>query len=210
MPHISSTLRTVALLALLALTAATLGIHPALDARAQSEPATTTLTVQPIQHTAGEPAILSATITDSSGAAVGDVPLNFYVETDAFGPKLMKVGTAVTDVTGAASVSFDPTWEGENKVTVIFPGNAAYTTSRAETLFEAIGPIEGHVNAEFGIKTIRDWAPLVAFALVIAVWGTLLVVLFRTYRVMRRPRPATEAVPARSPRAGQALPSDER
>lgn len=210
MPHISSPLRTLGLLVLLALATVAFGLFPATTASGQTEPKTTTVAVQPIEHTGGEPAILSATINDADGSVVGGVVLNFYVENDAFGPKLMKVGSATTDVTGTASLSFEPKWEGENKVTVIFPGNANYGGSQAESIFEAIGPIEGHVNAEFGIKTVRDWAPLVAFALVIAVWVTLLVVLFRTFRAMRQPRPATEAVPARSPRAGQPLPGDER
>lgn len=209
MSRLSKAVPTVTRLAILA-AVLILAIQPWSGAAGQSEPKETKVTLAPIEQPQGQPAILMATLTDADDKPVGDALLRFYVETDAFGPRLMKVGEAHTDTTGVASVPFSPTWVGENKVTVIYPGGTSYSTSRAEGLFQAVGPVKVHANAEFGIQTVRDWAPLVAFALVIAVWATLILVLFRTFRAMRRIRPAQEAVPAISARAGQALPTDER
>ncbi|MCC6382179.1 MAG: Ig-like domain-containing protein [Dehalococcoidia bacterium] len=198
-------------LRLLLLAATVIGLVALLpgSAMAQAAPKNTSITVAPIDQPKGKPAIIAATLKDAAGSPLGGVPLRFYVETDAFGPRLMKVGEGVTDVSGTAAVAFKSTWLGQNKVTVVFPGNATLAASQANGQFNAVGPVAVHKNAELAIKSIRDWAPMVAFGLVIVVWATLLFVLFRTFRVMLggpRERSATE------PRAVtvQNLPADER
>lgn len=199
--------RLVALSALLAtgLLAMAVMISPVF---AEDDPKPTTITIAPIDQPKGEPAILSATLKDADGNVLGGQMLRFYVLTEVFGPRLMKVGEALTDVSGTASVAFRPSWLGENKVTVIYAGSQASAKSQAEAAFNAVGPVKLHQNAEFGLQTVRDWAPFVAFSLVFVVWATLLVVLFRTFRVMR-PRRSKAAVPATQAAGVQPLP-DER
>lgn len=186
---------------------------PASPGTAQAEPKATSVTIEPIKHTSGQPAVLVATLTGADGKPIGGQPLRFYVETDAFGPRLMKVGEGVTDIGGSASVEFRPTWVGENKIAVVFAGTETLARSKGESSFTAVGPVQVHQNAEFGLETVRDAAPLVAFALVIGVWGTLITVVARTFLVIRGGRRGEVASGTQAPLSGGSslsLPTDER
>ncbi len=178
---------------------ALLGVVGALSllatAQAEDTPQVTTITVNPTpDQTPGKPVTASATLTDKSGKTISGVMLKFYVITDAFGPLPMKMAEATTDSTGTATVSFKPTWVGDIKARVYFNGTKDFAASQADFQFKSVGPVKVHANADFGLQSVRDWAPFVVAALVAIIWTTFIVVFLRVVIAMRaesgKPTPA--------------------
>jgi sugar lactone lactonase YvrE len=125
---------------------------------------------------------LTARLQDGAGAAMSGAPVTFYVLTDVFGERLMNVGEIATDATGTASLVYKPTWEGDHTVVVRYAGSAENAPAQVAFQFNAIGPMAEHEDAAFGLEPIRRWAPIGIGAVVLAVWGTLGLVLLRTVR----------------------------
>lgn len=130
----------------------------------------------------GQSLTLTARLQDSAGAAVSGAPVTFYVLTNVFGERLMNVGEIPTDATGTASLVYKPTWEGDHTVVVRYAGSAENAPAQVAFQFNATGPMAEHVDAPFGLEPIRRWAPLAIGAVVLAVWGTLGLVLLRAVR----------------------------
>src|SRR3990172_724413 len=166
---------------------AALGVGGA-GAALADEPATggapAVLQAQPsVSEVRGEQSLtLTARLQDSAGAAVSGAPVTFYVLTNVFGERLMNVGEIATDATGTASLVYKPTWEGDHTAVVRYGGSAEYAPAQVAFHFNAIGPMAEHENAAFGLAPIRRWAPLAIGAVVLAVWGTLGLVLLRAVR----------------------------
>jgi len=157
-------------------------------ARAQQEPtarATAIKITQPADQVPAKPASVSAQLTDASGKALGGFPLKLYVLTEPFGARLMKVAEATTEADGVATFSYKPTWVGDIKVTVIFAGTKDFAASQSNSQFKAVGPVTLHRNADFGLESIRQWAPTVVGLLVAAIWSTFIVVVVRLVFAIR-------------------------
>jgi len=175
------------LLSILLAAVVALGVWGARAALAD-EPATggapAVLQAQPsVSEVRGEQSLtLTARLQDSAGAAVSGAPVTFYVLTNVFGERLMNVGEIATDATGTASLVYKPTWEGDHTAVVRYGGSAEYAPAQVAFQFNAIGPMAEHENAAFGLAPIRRWAPLAIGAVVLAVWGTLGLVLLRAVR----------------------------
>jgi sugar lactone lactonase YvrE len=169
------------LLSILLATLAALGIWGARVALADEPPV---LQAQPsVSEVRGEQSLtLTARLQDSAGAAVNGAPVTFYVLTDVFGERLMNVGEIATDATGTASLVYKPTWEGDHTVVVRYAGSAANAPAQVAFQFNAVGPMAEHEDALFGLEPIRRWAPLAIGAVVLAVWGTLGLVMLRAVR----------------------------
>ena len=69
-----------------------------------------------------------------------------------------------------------------------------YAASQADFQFKSVGPVKVHANADFGLQSVRDWAPFVVAALVAIIWTTFIVVFLRVVIAMRaesgKPTPA--------------------
>ena len=158
------------------------------SALAQTEPtakATAIKITQPADQQPGKPVSVSAQLTDASGANLGGFPLKLYVLTEPFGPRLMKVAEATTGSDGVATFSFTPTWVGDIKVTVLFAGTKDFAATQSNSQLKAVGPVTLHRNADFGLESIREWAPTVVALLVAAIWSTFIVVVVRLVFAIR-------------------------
>ncbi len=177
------------LLAVAAILAIVAGLGGALAA---TEPQPTVLTiVQPADQQPGKPVLLGAKLTDKSGQPIGNQTINFFVVPGVFGPDaMMRVGTATTDGTGTAQLPYKPTWIGDVKAAASFTATATLAGSQASFQFKTVGPVRGHTNAEFGLQAVRDWAPWVVAALVLAIWATFVTVVVRMAIALRSGRPA--------------------
>jgi hypothetical protein len=166
------------LLAVVVAAVGSVALLAASTAGAQSqEGQPTTITVDPVQQEAGKPAVLTAHVTDKNGKGLASIALRFYVLTEPFGEKYLKVGEVTSDGQGKGSVSWKPTWVGDIKTLVIFAGNKDYAQSRAEGQLKAVGPVTPHENAQFGLQTVRDIAPVAVAAIVGVVWLTFIVII---------------------------------
>ncbi len=144
----------------------------------------------------GKPVILQAKLIDADGNALGGNKVEFYVETNTFGPRDMKIGEALTESTGIASVSYLPSTVGAQQAVVRFAGNKQLAAAQATFQFTAVGPARVHQDAEFGLKSIRDAAPVGVFVLVAAVWIVLAVVVVSVVRGVRAGATEHEFQPA--------------
>ena len=171
--------------------------------------------LEPIDSSAlgadGQTVMLSARLLDDRDRPVNGAGVTFYVMTTVFGERLMKVGDAFTDATGAASLLYEPTWVGDHTVVVRFAGDAQLASTQATFQFAASGPVPVHENARFGLEEVRRWLPFGVGAAVLAVWATLGLVMVTTIQGLRvaaaeplaHPLPAVE--PLRPAPVGRAL-----
>ncbi len=181
-----STRRLIPILAIVAIVSTM--FFAAGTAVAQREPpgkATAIKVPQPADQERGKPVSVSAELADASGKPLGGFPLKLYVLTEPFGPKLMKVAEATTESDGVATFSYKPSWVGDIKVTVIFAGTKDFAASQSNGQFKAVGPVTLHRNADFGLESIREWAPTVVGLLVAAIWSTFIVVVVRLVFAIR-------------------------
>jgi sugar lactone lactonase YvrE len=142
-----------------------------------------------------ESVVLSAQLLND-GAPVAGVPVTFYVVTNVFGERLMKVGDALSNATGAASVLYRPTWDGDQTVVARFAGSGAYSATQTSFSFSAQGTVSPWQPAQFGLEPVRQWLPLAVGVAVLALLATLGFVLATT--VIGIPAAAARA-PARQP-----------
>jgi hypothetical protein len=119
-----------------------------------------------------ESIVLAARLTDE-GSAVAGVPVTFYVVTNVFGERLMKVGEALSDATGTASILFEPTWEGQVTAVARFAGNADHAAAQTSFEFESEEAVSLWEPAEFGLDPVRQWLPVVVAIVILGVWGVL-------------------------------------
>lgn len=155
-----------------------------------------TVTLQPLppsaQPSGQESVILSARLSDAKGP-VGGEPVTFYIVTNVFGERLMKVGQALTDATGMASVAYQPSWAGDHTVVARFGGGADYAATQASFHFSALNPVSQFQSAQFGLEPVRRWLPLAVGLLVLAVWASLGFALITTAAGIRAAGAGTTA-----------------
>ena len=123
---------------------------------------------------------LSAMLSSADGAPTRGEMVVFYEMSAVFGERLMNLGTATTDVTGAAELPYAPTWPGQHTVVVRYGGDGEYSPAQTTFRFDSTAPAHSHQNAAFGLETPRKWAPLGGALAVLAVWGVLGLVVMRT------------------------------
>jgi sugar lactone lactonase YvrE len=152
----------------------------------------------PAQQVSGQQNVtLSARLRDGEGRALSGQALGFFVLTDVFSERLMKVDDVLTDPTGTASLLYQPTWEGEHTVVVRYPGSDDYAPAQTAYSLDVVGPVPVHHNASFGLDSVRPWVPLGVGTIVLTVWATLGLVMART--VFGLPGAARTAEPLPGP-----------
>lgn len=135
-------------------------------------------------ETTHESVVLSAQI-ESDGGPVGGMPVNFYIVTTVFGERLMKVGGAVSDSRGTASVVYRPTWTGDHIVVAHFDGAEGYAPAETSFHFDAKVAESAFEPADFGLNPVRRWLPLAVGVAVLAVWVSLIYALVNTVMGIR-------------------------
>jgi hypothetical protein len=120
------------------------------------------------------------TLTTEDGRYVGNRTLRVVEPVDFFGRREAVLGTVVTDGTGMAAVTYQPSHASEHIIVVRFAGDTEYAPSKAELVIdvaEAISPFpeEGTPLASVGMGL----AVFLGF-LGIAFWAVLLGVVGRT------------------------------
>jgi sugar lactone lactonase YvrE len=136
---------------------------------------------------------LAAKLSANDGTPARGEQVVFYELSSVFGERLMKLGSAMTDVTGTASLPYEPTWKGQHTVVVRYGGDSEYTPAQTTFRFQSTAPPHVHQNARFGLEAPRKWAPLGVGLAVLAVWGVLGLALVRTVVGIAGAAPATDS-----------------
>jgi len=120
--------------------------------------------VAPGQHSV----ILGGRLMDG-GEPVAGVPVTFYVLTTVFGERLMKVGDALSDATGTASMLYRPTWEGDHTAVLRFAGTSTLDSTETTFHFDAQDVESPYEPAQFGLEPVRAWLPVAVGLLALVV-----------------------------------------
>jgi len=157
----------------------------------QAEPGGTTLQVSgPIGATVGDTVELVATLTDAAGEPVPDVRLLVDERVGFLDTKVsdVTVASAATNDAGVAVIRYAARREGGRSLLVRFPGTSDFAEASAGFEFSvAAGPATYTVEAPPGIPGVNRFAVM---AVVIVVWGTMLIVAWHVAAIAREGRAA--------------------
>ena len=143
--------------------------------------------------TSGEPVKLSLSLKDNNGAAVPKAALRVFVETEFAGSKgPMEIGAVKTDATGAAVVSYKPTFPGRHNVTAQFEGMGLYAESQQAFQLQVKDVAGGYVVAPRGLEAVSDRIPIAIAVIMASIWSTFAFVLSHVYRISRQSSPAIQ------------------
>jgi sugar lactone lactonase YvrE len=181
-----------ALIAGIFLSAAMLSFAAPAPASAQEDSPVTLTAIPPEDQQADhESVVLSARLEADDGPLRG-LPVTFYIVTNVFGERLMKVGEALADANGVASVVYRPTWEGDHAAVAHFSATAGYSSAETSFHFDATEAEPAYEPAEFGLSPVRQVLPVAVAIAVLAVCASVVWALVDTVRGIR----AAARVPA--------------
>ncbi len=173
----------------------------------EGEEGTLLLTV-PEQAQSGQPLTLTATLQDSQGEPIGNVPVKFSIKVEFFTSGLIEIGEAVTNDQGVTVLEYSPRQTGDIQVV------ARYEAIEATATLTVTEPNESFYQAEAGIRLpalgkdvlvgpksaveLEDgFAPVTAFRLpggilswllflvvaVMLIWVTYFRVMYQVFRI---------------------------
>jgi hypothetical protein len=151
-----------------------------------AEPGGTTLQVSgPVGATVGDTVELVATLTDDAGAPVADVQLLVDERLGFFDTKAsdVTVASAATNDDGVAVIRYVARREAARSLVIRFPGNNDFAEASAGLQFTVVpGQATYAVEAPPGIPGVNE---LVLMVVLVAVWGTMLVVAAHVVAIAR-------------------------
>lgn len=125
---------------------------------------------------------------NSGDRPLGNQPVDFFVATDFFGQRQMRLGTGTTDATGTATIKYQPKWEGTHIITARFPGSTEYAPAEVKLSVEAPKPTALYTPEPVGLEEVSQWATVGAGVVVAVVWGLLLFIVIYVIRGIARVR----------------------
>ncbi len=158
---------------------------------AHAEPGGTTLQVSgPVAATVGDTVELVATLTDAAGEPVADVQLLVEERVGFLDTKVsdVTVASAATNDDGVAVIRYAARRDGDRSLLVWFPGTSEFAEASAGFEFTvASGPATYTVEAPPGIPGVNRFAVI---AVLVVVWGTMLIVAGHVTAIAREGRAA--------------------
>lgn len=133
---------------------------------------------------------VSATLTTQAGKALSGELINFYQQTDLFGPRDALLGTATTDSSGYAAIDYQPAQTGSQVIKVRFSGDVHTAAADASRTIQVRDVIPPYTPDPLPLAQIRQWLPLGLASLVLGTWAVLLGVSLRTVLGIRAARAA--------------------
>ncbi len=112
--------------------------------------------------------VLTAQVDDASGNAVSNANVDFAVQVSFMGSdRMVTIGSAITDTSGAASIEYVPTWNGHQVLTATVHGSAA-ASDPAEIDVSNATPVIPPDPPTLGL--LRTVTPPVVVLVVLCVW----------------------------------------
>jgi hypothetical protein len=130
-----------------------------------------------------------ATLTTEDGRYLGNRPLQIVEPIDFFGRREAMLGTALTDGTGMAAVTYQPSQDGNHLVVVRFRGDSEYSATKSQLEIVAADVISPFAEEALPLASVGTALAIVLAFLGIAFWAVLLGVMGGTaWRIQRAPR----------------------
>jgi hypothetical protein len=149
---------------------------------------------------------LAATLSTADGKALGDRPVEFYLQVDFYGRRDAHIGTAATDSTGRAAIVFEPSELGRQTILVYFAGATGHKSAQTTATIDVTAVEPAFESEPLPLALVSQWLPFVLGAFVLATWAALLGTFLGTTTRIRAAVRATAGIEetAGSPAAGSA------
>jgi len=153
-------------------------------------PSAPTVTLTGIE-TAGK-VQLTATVVSQQGQPQAKAKVAFLLSTTEFGTpaRLIALGSATTDKTGVARLKYQPTVTGPQGFAAGYTAGAAKPVTSTATVNVTAARSRYHPAPAKPLASVGNVLVLVLFAIVAAIWLTLVAQIWRVRRVCRVPAPA--------------------
>ncbi|HZX99029.1 MAG TPA: NrfD/PsrC family molybdoenzyme membrane anchor subunit [Dermatophilaceae bacterium] len=162
--------------------------HPAQAATSPSAPAVTLTGVE-----AGGSVQLTATLTSPQGRPLPAAEVAFLLSTTEFGTpaRLVRLGSATTDKTGIARLKYAPKVTGQQGFAATYTAVGAKPITSGTTVAVTVARSLYHPAPAKPLASVGNVLVLALFAIVAAIWLTLVAQIWRVRRVCRVVQQAT-------------------
>lgn len=126
----------------------------------------------------GDTWAIEAHVRDVSSGPVGGVTIEFSATIDFLGVRTLDIGSARTDTSGTATLTYLPTTNGVHHIVARAPFDDGVLASN-EAVLEVTGATQPLARPAQPLQTVGAWAGPVAALVVASVWGLLVLVLVR-------------------------------
>jgi molybdopterin-containing oxidoreductase family membrane subunit len=135
---------------------------------------------------------LTATVTSPQGQPQVKAKVAFLLSTTEFGTpaRLIAIGSAVTDQTGVAQLKYQPRVTGRQGFGASYTAGAAKPVMASTSVAVTVARSLYHPAPAKPLASVGNVLVLVLFAIVAAIWLTLVAQIWRVRRVCRVPAPA--------------------
>jgi molybdopterin-containing oxidoreductase family membrane subunit len=160
-----------------------LGVGAADPAQAATAPVAPKITLTGTE--AGGSVQLTATLTKADGNPMANAPVTFAFSTTEFGTpaRLVPLGSANTDGTGVAQLAYKPTTTGQEGFSASSTGAKPVTSGT--TVAVTVAQSAYHPAPAKPLASVGKILVVVLFAIVAAIWLTLITQVVRVRRVCR-------------------------
>jgi Ni/Fe-hydrogenase subunit HybB-like protein len=159
-------------------------------ARQGATPSAPTVTLTGIE--AAGKVKLTATVTSPQGQPQAKAKVAFLLSTTEFGnpARLITIGSAITDKSGVAQLKYQPRVTGRQGFAASYTAGAAKPVTASTSLAVTVARSLYHPAPAKPLAGVGNVLVLVLFAIVAAIWLTLVAQIWRVRRVCRVPAPA--------------------
>lgn len=122
---------------------------------------------------------LSVRLASANGEPVARQPVEFFVTPVFLGERPVLIRAALTNSDGVASVIYEPTWDGEHRITALYAGDDTHEPIEATSVLQLTGVPQAQLPADEHLNPLRRWATPGAIVVVLSVWSMLAFVAYR-------------------------------
>lgn len=133
---------------------------------------------QPVARDGGRISV-AVRLASANGEPVARQPVEFFVTPDFLGERPVFIRAALTNSDGIASVSYEPTWDGEHRITARYAGDDTYQPAEATSVLQLTGVPSIEIPTDEHLSPLRRWAAPGTIAVVLTVWLILAAVILR-------------------------------
>jgi hypothetical protein len=144
---------------------------------------------------------LTAKVTTAEGGAQSQTLVTFLAATEFLGSRWVPVGTAVSDTSGTATVLYNPTWNGEQRLIARAAGPQGALESEPISI-EVSGALPGVNTEPPDLPIVRAWALPIGVLVVVVVWLVLAFIFLSAVVGIARRRPLSSVSEARASLTG--------
>jgi hypothetical protein len=140
---------------------------------------------------------ITAIVTTTDGRFVAKRSVQFVENVEFFGRRSVNLGSAVTDGTGYASVTYQPSQTGPHTIVARLAGDKQYAAGEATFTLDAPRVVPPFSDQPLPLASVGRWLAISLAVLGVAFWAVLLGMLGRTvWRIWTAGRLVEATAPA--------------